>query len=111
MTEVLACCEDPVNRVTEGTAPMLRTLIRLLAVTACPVVIPMVVITVAVPVGLASASVVGQDSARGTPPTPGAPGIGDPYFPTDGNGGYDVTHYDLITVDYQPNNTNPPPTC
>jgi|GEM_PF-1800377 len=34
MTEVLACCEDPVNRVTEGTAPMLRTLIRLLAVTA-----------------------------------------------------------------------------
>src|SRR5664280_779246 len=101
MTEVLVCCEDPVNRVTEGTAPMLRTLIRLLAVTACAVVIPMVVITVAVPVGLASASVVGQDSARGMPPTPGAPGIGDPYFPTDGNGGYDVTHYDL-TVDYQP---------
>ena len=88
MTEVLVCCEDPVNRVTEGTAPMLRTLIRLLAVTACAVVIPMVVITVAVPVGLASASVVGQDSARGTPPTPGAPGIGDPHFPTDGNGGY-----------------------
>ena len=26
-------------------------------------------------------------------PTPGAPGIGDPYFPTDGNGGYDVRHY------------------
>ena len=22
--------------------------------------------------------------------TPGAPGIGDPYFPLDGNGGYDV---------------------
>ena len=28
-------------------------------------------------------------------PRPGAPGIGDPYFPTDGNGGYDVAHYDL----------------
>ena len=28
-------------------------------------------------------------------PSPGAPGIGDPYFPTDGNGGYDVAHYDL----------------
>ncbi|WP_211254493.1 M1 family metallopeptidase [Cellulomonas cellasea] len=27
--------------------------------------------------------------------TPGAPGIGDPYFPLDGNGGYDVRHYDL----------------
>src|SRR4051812_19855135 len=25
----------------------------------------------------------------------GAPGIGDPYFPLDGNGGYDVRHYDL----------------
>ncbi len=25
----------------------------------------------------------------------GAPGIGDPDFPTDGNGGYDVAHYDL----------------
>ena len=28
-------------------------------------------------------------------PSPGAPGIGDPYFPGDGNGGYDVKHYDL----------------
>ncbi len=35
------------------------------------------------------------------PFTPGAPGIGDPYFPLDGNGGYDVRHYDL-GVKYQP---------
>ncbi|MGW5368033.1 M1 family metallopeptidase [Streptomyces sp. NPDC004009] len=28
-------------------------------------------------------------------PTPGAPGIGDPYFPQLGNGGYDARHYDL----------------
>jgi aminopeptidase N len=28
-------------------------------------------------------------------PTAGARGIGDPYFPLDGNGGYDVEHYDL----------------
>jgi aminopeptidase N len=27
--------------------------------------------------------------------TPGAPGLRDPYFPKAGNGGYDVTHYDL----------------
>jgi aminopeptidase N len=27
--------------------------------------------------------------------TPGADGIGDPYFPLEGNGGYDVQHYDL----------------
>lgn len=25
----------------------------------------------------------------------GAPGVGDPYYPTYGNGGYDVQHYDL----------------
>ncbi len=28
-------------------------------------------------------------------PTPGSPGIGDDYYPLDGNGGYDVRHYDL----------------
>ena len=33
--------------------------------------------------------------------TPGAPGAGDPYFPLDGNGGYDVSHYDL-DVKYVP---------
>jgi aminopeptidase N len=29
------------------------------------------------------------------PATAGAPGIGDPYYPQLGNGGYDVAHYDL----------------
>ena len=28
-------------------------------------------------------------------PTAGSNGIGDPYFPTDGNGGYDVAHYNI----------------
>ncbi|MFF9350835.1 M1 family metallopeptidase [Streptomyces sp. NPDC014734] len=28
--------------------------------------------------------------------TPGASGLRDPYFPKLGNGGYDVTHYDLV---------------
>ncbi|WP_131737693.1 M1 family metallopeptidase [Actinomadura roseirufa] len=32
---------------------------------------------------------------------PGTPGAGDPYFPQEGNGGYDVGHYDL-TLNYQP---------
>ncbi|GIJ26443.1 metallopeptidase [Micromonospora qiuiae] len=27
--------------------------------------------------------------------SPGAPSVGDPYFPDQGNGGYDVQHYDL----------------
>ncbi|MFE9256679.1 M1 family metallopeptidase [Streptomyces sp. NPDC006879] len=33
--------------------------------------------------------------------TPGAPGLGDPYYPASGNGGYDVSHYDL-RLQYQP---------
>jgi aminopeptidase N len=33
--------------------------------------------------------------------TPGAPGLGDPYFPLDGNGGYDVKHY-LLDLRYDP---------
>ncbi|MEV6488598.1 M1 family metallopeptidase [Actinoplanes sp. NPDC051633] len=32
---------------------------------------------------------------------PGAVGIGDPYYPLDGNGGYDVKHYDLA-IRYAP---------
>ena len=31
----------------------------------------------------------------------GAPGVGDPYFPLAGNGGYDVSRYDL-DLDYEP---------
>ncbi|MEV7324675.1 M1 family metallopeptidase [Streptomyces sp. NPDC093970] len=34
-------------------------------------------------------------------PTQGAPGIGDPYFPQLGNGGFDARHYDL-DVAYNP---------
>ena len=33
--------------------------------------------------------------------SPGAPGIGDTYFPLDGNGGYDVKHY-ALNVRYDP---------
>ncbi|MEU6127642.1 M1 family metallopeptidase [Saccharopolyspora sp. NPDC047091] len=32
---------------------------------------------------------------------PGAPGAGDPYFPEYGNGGYDVSHYD-VRLRYEP---------
>ena len=42
-------------------------------------------------------------SARGWGPSgvPGAPGLGDPYFPLDGNGGYDTRHY-LLDLSYDP---------
>lgn len=48
------------------------------------------------PSGLAVA-----DDRPGPAFTPGAAGIGDDYFPLDGNGGYDVAHYD-IDVRYNP---------
>jgi aminopeptidase N len=35
------------------------------------------------------------------PPSPGSSGVGDPYFPLAGNGGYHVAHYDL-TLRYDP---------
>lgn len=39
--------------------------------------------------------------AAAADPKPGAPGAGDPYYPDYGNGGYDVSHYDL-RLKYQP---------
>jgi hypothetical protein len=33
--------------------------------------------------------------------TPGAPGLGDPFFPLAGNGGYDVTNY-ALRLSYEP---------
>jgi aminopeptidase N len=40
-------------------------------------------------------------STASAAPAPGAPGLGDSYYPLDGNGGYDVAHYD-IRLSYQP---------
>jgi hypothetical protein len=40
-------------------------------------------------------------SGLAAPAPPGDAGIGDPYFPLEGNGGYDVRHYDL-TFSYDP---------
>ena len=51
--------------------------------------------------GLAALTVLaGTGSGSAVPAAPvepvaGAAGIGDPYFPRDGNGGYDVTHYEV----------------
>src|SRR4051812_18757460 len=39
--------------------------------------------------------------ALAAPAPPAAAGIGDPYFPLEGNGGFDVRHYDL-TFSYDP---------
>ncbi|MGW1007070.1 M1 family metallopeptidase [Streptomyces sp. NPDC002520] len=45
----------------------------------------------AVATAAASFLAIGASSA----PTPGSPGVGDPYFPRLGNGGFDARHYDL----------------
>lgn len=50
---------------------------------------------------MVAALTVAPVSASAEPSTIGAPGFGDPYYPLDGNGGYDVTHYD-IRLSYQP---------
>ena len=47
-------------------------------------------LAIAVPLVSAAPSGAGNHSG-----SPGAPGVGDPYFPLDGDGGYDTRHYDL----------------
>ncbi|MFD7433642.1 M1 family metallopeptidase [Streptomyces sp. NPDC059861] len=53
------------------------------------------------PGALAAASLLLAVPASAASHSPGAPGIGDPYYPAYGNGGYDVSHYDL-RLKYQP---------
>ena len=51
-----------------------------------------------------SVLVAGLPAAGAAPAGGGSPGDtsgGDPYFPSAGNGGYDVLHYDLV-LDYTP---------
>ena len=49
----------------------------------------------AVVLGLCAGLLPGATAAAGPRFTPGAAGAGDPYYPLDGNGGYDVGHYGL----------------
>ncbi|MFB7916881.1 M1 family metallopeptidase [Streptomyces sp. NPDC056061] len=51
--------------------------------------------------GVLAASLLLAIPASAAEGTVGAPGIGDPYYPASGNGGYDVSHYDL-RLKYQP---------
>ena len=51
---------------------------------------------------VAGSAAIGTASAGAEPTfTPGAPGVGDPYFPLEGNGGYDVGHYN-VDLSYAP---------
>jgi len=62
----------------------------------------LVLVSVLTALGLGAALLAGPAVARSRPHfIPGSAGIGDPYFPTDGNGGYDARHYSL-DVRYDP---------
>lgn len=64
-----------------------------------------VVAALALSLPLASLTVTGLPASAAAVPKGGSPGaasIGDPLFPTIGNGGYDVRHYD-ISLDYRSN--------
>ena len=50
---------------------------------------------------VAAAALLGLPAVASAAGTPGAAGIGDPYYPNAGNGGYDVAHYGL-DLSYQP---------
>jgi hypothetical protein len=52
-------------------------------------------LVVCVVIGVLSCVFTAGAAAGSGPFRPGAPGIGDPYFPLAGNGGYDVGHYGL----------------
>ncbi len=51
--------------------------------------------------GLAALALLFAATALAASGEPGAPGVGDPFFPNAGNGGYEVDHYDL-TFGYRP---------
>lgn len=53
------------------------------------------------PLALLTTVLLCAGTATAAPPGKGSDGLGDPYYPKDGNGGYDVSHYD-IRFGYQP---------
>lgn len=73
-------------RLAPTVTPSLRTLTVALSLT--------------LPLGLTACS-----GSGGVHATSGSAGVGDPYFPKSGNGGYDVTHYDL-TLAYTPDTSD-----
>jgi aminopeptidase N len=58
---------------------------------ATAAVVALSAFSLGVPLAVADDS--GQKNGRFTA---GSPGVGDPYYPLAGNGGYDVTHYDIV---------------
>jgi aminopeptidase N len=108
---VSAACSDDSEVVARSSSPVATTVGPAPAApfpsTTAPAPAPAPTTTIAealdtVPVDSAPEPPAGQSSTTlgDGPPEPGADGFGDPYYPTYGNGGYDVVSYDLaITWD------------
>ncbi|QGV79908.1 M1 family metallopeptidase [Streptomyces ficellus] len=62
---------------------------------------PPALAAVALLVAAALTGCTGDERGTGARAEPGAAGVGDPYFPKLGNGGYDVRHY-ALTLSYEP---------
>jgi aminopeptidase N len=56
---------------------------------------------VTVPPGITGPTSTTESGGQGVDATEGAAGVGDPYYPAAGNGGYDVAAYDL-TLEFDP---------
>lgn len=83
-----ACSDDAATNASEDTSAASTTTTPA-STTAAPAV---------------TTTTTDSDTTTAAPPAPpepaGASGVGDPYFPDLGNGGYDVSHYDIaISVD------------
>ncbi|GAA5072505.1 aminopeptidase N [Thermocatellispora tengchongensis] len=63
--------------------------------------LPSVIAAVTAAAALIAPTAATPASASAAAFAPGASGLGDPYFPLAGNGGYDARHYDL-SLDYTP---------
>ncbi|MFI9407298.1 M1 family metallopeptidase [Nocardia sp. NPDC052316] len=71
-----------------------------------PVAVSALALALSLTAGVAAVAAPPPDTPNGSAvsaadPTPGSDGLGDPYYPKDGNGGYDATHYD-VAIDYNP---------
>jgi len=73
--------------------------VRAAIVVAAVTVLALLTTTLA-PAGASAGRPAGDSGSNGRCHA-GAPGVGDPYYPLYGNGGYDVKHY-LLKVSYNP---------
>src|SRR5262249_50792123 len=103
--------DEPMTNRLLSPALLTAVLVAVLALAAASV--PAASVPASVPATPGPGTPPGAASTSGQQPPPSSPtdlggpavagsdGAGDPYYPTDGNGGYDVTGYD-VSISYDP---------